>query len=355
MIRNQSNGQRILVVDDLSSLRTMVCCKLTVEGYGCTAVADGSCALARLCEAQFDLVLLDIKIPGKSGMDVLIEITERYPDTPVIMLTTIADIVTAVELMKMGAYDYIIKPVNLDELIVKVDRALDRRRLLLENRNYQLHLEERVKEPTKKIRESLLNAITSLAFALEAKDEYTSGHSQRVAITAAAIARELGMTSSQVEKIRFAALVHDIGKIGIRESVLNKKDELTDEEYLHMETHSVIGQRILAPVIEDEEILEIVKHHHERYDGQGYPDKLSEQQIPQGARILAVADTYDAMTSDRPYRKRVSSQVALAELKKQTQFQFDPAVVGALFDVLIRSKLSNHKLVRAVFPCTKVP
>lgn len=266
-------------------------------------------------------------------MDVLSEVVSRYPDMSVIMVTSRDDAETVIETMKMGACDYIIKPVNLNELPIRVRKALDRRRLILENKEYRLHLEDKVKEQTEKIHNAFLNSITSLAFALEARDKYTSGHSQRVSKIALLICRRLGLAQDYVEKVTLAGLVHDIGKIGIKEAILMKTDRLTDEEYSHIMAHSVIGEHILRPAIDDEEILKIVRHHHERYNGSGYPDGLTRQQIPLGARILAVADIYDAMTSDRPYRKAMSPVAAIEELKKQTRHMFDPVVVDAFFQI----------------------
>ena len=362
-MRSNAEKARILVVDDEFSVRHFVSGKLIDEGHKCTVACDGASALRKLSAHQFDLALLDIRMPGKSGTDVLREIQVKYPDTAAIMVTAVADVETAIESMNMGAYDYIVKPVDLNMLVVSVDKALDKRRLILENRRYQLHLEEKVAAQTEKIRKSFLNSITSLAYALEAKDKYTSGHSQRVTETAVAIARELGMSEESIEKIRLAGLVHDVGKIGLRESVLNKPGRLTDEEYRHVMSHCEIGERILSPIVEDEEILRMVRHHHERYDGTGYPDGLSGEDIPegarilavadaytnisgnstkkqklsQGARILAVADAYDAMTSDRPYRQAMSPQSACAELERGKGKQFDPVVVDAFLTMMHRT------------------
>jgi len=269
------NKARILIADDEVSIRDILSQRLTEKGYKCTAASDGSSALRKLDAHEFDLVLLDIIMPGKSGTDVLREIQARYPDTAVIMITAITDMETAIKLMKMGAYDYIIKPIDLNMLTTSIDRVLDKRRLILENKSYQLHLEEKVKEQTQRIRESFLNSIKSLAYALEAKDKYTGGHSQKVAEVAVAIALELGMPEDKVEKIKLAGLVHDIGKIGVSESVLNKPGKLTDDEYRHIISHPEIGERILSPVVDDGEILDTVRHHHEHYDGTGYPDGLS--------------------------------------------------------------------------------
>jgi len=231
--------------------------------------------------------------------------------------------------VRQGAYDYVTKPFNLGEVTLSVERALEKRRLELEIRDYQLHLEQKVEEQAQKIRTAFLNAITSLAYALEAKDKYTSGHSQRVAGISVAIAAELGLSKTEIEKIRLAGLIHDIGKIGVREAVLNKPGKVSAKEYQHILSHSDIGEHILTPIVEDEAILKAVRHHHERYDGRGYPDGLSGEQIPLGARILAVADAYDAMKSERPYRGAMSVETACAEIERGKGTQFDPEVVDA--------------------------
>ena len=359
---NQNNKRKaqVLIADDELSVRDILSRKLIEEGYKCILASDGNSALRKLNTLQFDLALLDITMPGKSGIDILKEIKVKYPDTAVIMITAIAEAETAIKAMKMGAYDYIIKPVDLNALIVSIDRALDKRRLILENQTYHFRLEEKVEEQTRKIREAFLNSIKSLAYALEAKDKYTSGHSQRVTEIAVAIAQEMGMPQDKIERIRLAGLVHDIGKIGVRESILNKLAKLTDEEYQQVMAHSAIGERILSPIIEDKEVLKMVRHHHERYDGFGYPDGLSAEQIPQGARILAVADAYtnlsgdpsikeklsqgarilavadayDAMTSDRPYRTAMNMETACAELERCKGSQFDPVIVAAFLKVM---------------------
>ncbi len=209
---------------------------------------------------------------------------------------------------------------------MSIERALEKRRLELENREYQQHLEQQVEEQAKKIRASFLNAITALAYALEAKDKYTSGHSQRVAEISAAVAKELGLPQHNIEKIRLAGLIHDIGKIGVKESVLNKLGRLTDDEYQHILTHCEIGEHILTPIVEDEQILKTVRHHHEHYDGTGYPDGLSSGQISLGAKILAVADAYDALTSRHPYREAMSIRAACDEIERCKGTQFDPEV-----------------------------
>jgi putative nucleotidyltransferase with HDIG domain len=284
-------------------------------------------------EDSIELVILDIRMPGKSGVELLSEIKAKYPDTAVVMATAIDDASTAINCMKAGAYDYVTKPFNLDEVSFSVRRALEKRRLELENRDYQQHLEQKVEEQAQKIRASFFNAITALAYALEAKDVYTSGHSQRVTEISEAIAEHLGLPRETIEKIRLAGLVHDIGKIGVRESVLNKPGSLSDEEFKHVRLHSQTGERILKPIVDDKEILKAVRHHHERYDGAGYPDGLKGEQIPQLARIIAVADTFDAMTSERSYRKALTEEEACAEVERCRGTQFDPEAADAFLEV----------------------
>ena len=323
--------ERILIVDDEELIRRLLHQKLSSEGYRCQKASSAAQALDKLKSNPVELVILDIKMPGKSGMELLLELRARYPDTAVIMATAIADTTTAIQCMKEGAYDYITKPFNLDKVVLSVGRALEKRRLELENKDYQQHLEQKVEEQAGKIRTSFLNAVTALAYALEAKDIYTSGHSQRVTKISVTIARELGMPQDSIDKIRLAGLVHDIGKIGIRESVLNKPAPLTDDEFRHIKSHCQAGEHILTPIVEDKEILRAVRHHHERYDGMGYPDGLRGEQIPLGARILSVADAFDAMTSERPYRLAMSAQDACAEIERCKGTQFAPKVADAFF------------------------
>jgi len=323
----------ILVVDDEEAVRRLLHRKLTSRGYQCKEASTGDEALNKIISKPVALMILDIKMPGKSGIEILTEIKSEHPDIAVIMATSLAEIDTAIYCMKQGAYDYIIKPFNLDEVILSVERALEKRRLELENRDYKEHLEQKVEQQAKKIRESFLNALTALVYALEAKDKYTSGHSQRVAEISVAIAREMGLSRQDIAGIRLAGLIHGIGKIGVRASVLNKPGRLDDNEYQHIKTHPEIGAHILAPVVEDENILKTVRHHHERYDGTGYPDGLSGEQISLGAKILAVADAYDAITSERPYREAMSPQIAYRIIEHCKGSQFDPEVADTFLKI----------------------
>jgi len=330
----------ILVVDDEEVIRKLLHQKLSGAGYHCEEASSADQALDKLQNNSFALVILDIRMPGKSGVELLPEIKASYPDVAVIMATAITDTNIAIQCMKQGAYDYLTKPFSLDEVILSVARALEKKRLELENRDYQQHLEQRVEAQARRIRASFLSAVTALAYALEAKDEYTSGHSQRVAEISVAMGKELSMSRDGIEKIRLAGLIHDIGKIGVRESVLNKPSGLTEEEFQHVKYHPEIGEHILNPIVDDEEILMTVRHHHEHYDGTGYPDRLKGESIPLGARILAVADSYDAMTSERPYRKAMSAETACAEVERGKGTQFDPGAADAF--------LRTRKLTKSI-------
>jgi putative two-component system response regulator len=327
----------ILIVDDEISIRLLVKQNLTSAGYTCLEAAGAAEASELFYQNRIALALLDINMPGKSGIELLDEIASGYPDTAVIMLTAITDNETCLDCMHRGASDYITKPFNPHELRVRVGQALEKRNLRLKNRNYQLHLEEMVEEQASRIRSSFFNAVTALAQALEAKDKYTAGHSQRVAEISTAIARQLGMNETRLGKIRTAALVHDIGKIGIVESVLNKASRLTEEELAMVRLHPETGERILQPITRDNEILAMVRHHHERYDGKGYPDGVKGDAsktdgIAFDWSIIGLADAFDAMNSDRPYRKALALEQSLQELNKGAGSQFDPAVVKAFMD-----------------------
>jgi response regulator RpfG family c-di-GMP phosphodiesterase len=365
MVLNNNSTVRFLIVDDDTLVVELLKHKLTSIGYICSAAYNGKDALEFMNRNEFEIVLLDIRMPGESGLETLEKIKNHFPGTAVIMITAQRDIETAVMAMKLGAYDYLTKPIDLTFLELSIKRALERRGLVLENLKYHVELEDRVEKQTQQIRQSFLNSITSLAFALEARDNYTSGHSQRVTAIATAIATEMDLDKSSIEKIGLAGMVHDIGKIGIKESILNKPGALTNEEYENIKKHCELGERILRPVIGDTEILKIVRHHHERYDGKGYPDGLSGKDIPGGARILqvadsldsivddlqkaeplsqgasivAVADAFDAITTNRPYRKASSTEEAISEMIKHKGKQFDPDVIDALLNIFNKNKL----------------
>jgi len=234
--------------------------------------------------------------------------------------------------------NYIAKLINLDEITLSVSRALEKRKLELEGKDHQHQFGNKAFEQAEGIRLLFLNAITALASALEAKDKYTAGHSRRVAKISATIANAMGLLQETNEKVKLAGMVHDVGKIGISESILNKPGPLTNEEFHHIQKHPEVGQHILTPIAgDDEEIIRMVRSHHERYDGSGYPDGLRQDEIPLGSRIIAVADAYEAMTSIRPYQKAISDEAALIEIQRgegtlgEHQFYYIHTILSMLF------------------------
>ncbi|MCK4511540.1 HD domain-containing protein, partial [bacterium] len=282
----------------------------------------------------------DIHMPGMSGVDLLRQIKLQNRDLAVILVTGAPDIDAALEAMRLGAYDHLSKPLNLAALEMTVDRALEKKRLIEENREYQHNLESMVKERTKQLsaanedlRRLFTGSIKALAQALEAKDEYTQGHSARVAEESVNIARYLSLSDAEVQRVWLAGYLHDIGKIGIRETVLNKPGKLDEEEWDLIQQHPVVAGKILGPIPELSDIIDIIVHHHERYDGSGYPDGLDGSSIPLGARILSVADAYDALTSRRPYREALASEEAYRILEAAAGTQFDPVIARAFLDL----------------------
>jgi putative nucleotidyltransferase with HDIG domain len=325
----------LLIVDDEPAIRALLRHKLSAEGYLCKEASGFDQALNIMATNPIALAILDIKMPGKSGIEVLSEIRSGYPDTVVIMATAIIDMSVAIQCLKQGADDYICKPFNLEEVSLAVQKALDRRRLRLELKEYQQFLEEKVEEQTEEIRKVFLGAIESLVSALEAKDKYTGGHSRRVAELAVALGNALGLSAKDMEDLRWASLLHDIGKIVIDQVVQNKPGRLTREEYEQIMIHAHVGAQIVKSVV-NVRIAEMIEHHHDHYDGSGFHQVVAGTGIPLGARIIAVADAFDAMTSDRPYRAAMSVEEAEHEIKRGAGTQFDPAIITAFFETLGR-------------------
>jgi putative two-component system response regulator len=330
-----------LVVDDEPRLRHVLVQLMRADGYYCREAADGLEALALLAERPVQLLLSDVRMPNMDGLDLLEQVRARWPDTAAVMVTAVADVEVGVGCLSRGAMDYLTKPFHLQEVRARVRQAMEKRRLLLENRSYQNDLEARVAAQSRRLEELFVAGIQALAEALEVKDSYTRGHSIRVSHYAEAIARTLDLDAEVVRQIRLGGHVHDIGKIGVRGEILNKPGNLTPDEYHHVMTHPVTGWRILAPLLGDTPIaLNVVRSHHERMDGTGVPDGLRGEQIPLEARIVAVADALDAMTSGRPYRDAgCSAQEALREIQRNVNTQFDPRVVAATVSAFERGEL----------------
>ena len=330
-----ADASRALVVDDDAQVRRTLCRVLKAIGISPTEAGNGREALGLLEETgEFPLVLSDIYMPEMDGLTLLKEIHRRFPDTAVVMLTGVAEVTKAVESLQLGAVDYLAKPVLIEEFRARVENALEKRRLVLENRylqqSYQERLEAQLRELDLRNREQFLGQIQMAVRMLEKKDVYTRGHSQRVSRYATKTAVMLGFTGHILDQIRLGGDLHDIGKIGTRDAVLNKPGPLTKEEFEEIKKHVTEGVEILDPLRKDNPVvLEIVRHHHERMDGSGFPDGLRGEAIPMVARLVSVVDAFDAMTTNRAYRPSRQPEEAMVELQRCAGLQFDPDVVAA--------------------------
>src|SRR6188472_370649 len=320
-----------LVVDDEPGVRRSLARMLQAQGFQCFEAGTGLEALDLLERiGETPLIVSDMRMPELDGIGFLEAVRRRYPDTSVIMLTGLSDTTTAVDCLHLGAADFLLKPISMNELQARVARALEKRALVLQNRYYQENLERRVHEQAQRIQELFLQGVQMLARALEAKDAYTRGHSIRVSRYAVATARRMGFQGVLLDGIRLGGELHDIGKIGTRESVLHKPGSLTADEFRQISEHPILGERMLSPLArESPDVLRIVRSHHERLDGRGFPDGLRGERIPVEARIVAVADAFDAMTTRRPYRDTRPPDQAMAELRRVAGTQLDPEAVEA--------------------------
>jgi len=341
-------NKAVFLIDDDPSIRKVIGLALEREKFNVIRAATGKQALDMLEDegCKPDCILLDIRMPQMSGIEVLSVLKKRYPLIPVIMLTALTDLETAVDTMKKGAFDYIVKPVRKLHLIETIKKALRYRNILLENDRlarenleYQKSLEKRVAERTeelmlayKKLKETNLETVKILAETIEAKDPYTRGHCNRVRMLASQIAHKIGMSPGEIESIEYGALLHDIGKIGISERLLHKDGSLTEEERKRFQLHTVIGENILKDVEFFRPCIKIIRNHHEWFNGNGYPDGLKGESIDISIRIVAIADSFDAMTSTRPYRKALSIDFALRELNMGKEEQFDPSLIDVFID-----------------------
>lgn len=343
---------RLLIVDDEDSIRAPLAKYLLARGYHVRTAASGAEALEALATESFEVVLCDVRMPGLSGLEVVPRALERDPDLAILMLTAVNDAPTATDALAHGAMDYLMKPIELVDLDRAVRRALRKRALMIDRRRTEMLVREEVKVRTMELeqrthelereRETLRNLTVRVAEtlinAMEAKDVYLRGHSQRVAALAASMADEMGLDPDSVEQIRLAGRLHDVGKIGIREEVLNKAGKLTDEEFSHIKEHVRIGVDILAPLDHLGDVLTFVHDHHERWDGTGYPRGRKAEEISLGGRILSAADAYDALTSRRAYRDALSQVETLGILEAQVLRHLDPEVFDGLKRVLDRRR-----------------
>jgi len=331
---------RILVVDDEAHVRSVVGASLERHGYDVQLASCGREALETLERNAFDLVLTDIVMQDGDGITLLDRIRVRQPNLPVVMMTANHDIAVAINSMRSGAYDYLLKPFEHDHLIGTVQRALSHRQALQENRTYQQNLEQLVLARTEMLRQAMEDlehsydiTLEALGDALDLKDSETEGHSKRVTAYTIALARAMGLSPAEIKVIARAAFLHDIGKMAIPDGILRKNGKLNPQEEEIMRDHCAIGFNILRKIPFLSEAAAIVLAHQEHYDGSGYPNAKRGSDIPIGSRIFAVADALDAITSDRPYGKARSFDVARDEILRCTGTQFDPDVVEVFLKI----------------------
>jgi len=333
---------RILIVDDQEMICSVLAQRLAKEGYSCATANNGEEALHYFCRDDFSLIISDINMPEMNGLELLKKVKTIRPGIMVVMITAYPEIGMVMEAMRLGAYDFILKPFDLDLVIFSVKKALEKKSLEEELEAYHRHLERMVEKKTAKLQQTNLtlkkahlDSVKILVEAIDAKDPYTRGHSDRVRKKSLKIAGKLGFSKKRLESLEFGTLLHDIGKIGIRDDVLQKQGSLSPKEYQYTQEHPLIGVKIAEGAIFFKDKIPIIRHHHERYDGQGYPDGLAGETIPLEARIIAVPDAFDAMTSLRPYRAAMPLKDVLEELERGKGKQFDPQIV----EIFISEKL----------------
>lgn len=325
----------ILVVDD-DKMNLMLTQKILGIRYDVSCVSSGKEAILYLQDNVPDMILLDLHMPEMSGLEVLDEIRnmDKVSDVPVIFLTADSERKTEIEIFKAGAMDYIQKPFIAEVVIRRISR-------ILELYHYQQSLQQEVDQKTTELRESnrkfnnlSMQVAMALASAIDAKDTYTNGHSVRVAEYSRELARRMGRSMQEINDIYYIGLLHDIGKIGIPDQIINKPERLTKEEYQIVKDHPKIGAEILGNISEIPSIAVGAHWHHERYDGQGYPDGLAGEEIPEVARIIGVADAYDTMTSKRSYRDILPQDVARNEIENGKGTQFDPIIADYMLEMI---------------------
>jgi response regulator RpfG family c-di-GMP phosphodiesterase len=331
---------RVLVVDDDPAISKLLTTKLNYWGFISQSCGSGEEALTLLSNESFAAIISDLNMPGISGLDLLAEARRLAPRTAFLMATGVTDVGVGVAAMKQGAADYILKPFQMDAVVASLRRALEMKRMEAELEEYRHHLEAMVEQRTKQLKAAMRRieltydeTLEALAGALDLRDNDTAGHSRRVTLYSLEMAKRLSFSSDQLKQLERGAYLHDIGKIGIPDSILLKPGKLTPEETAIMQTHVRIGYELMSRVAFLSIAAQIVLTHQEYYDGTGYPQGLAGEEIPLGARIFAIADTMDAMLSDRPYRRGRPYEVARAEIKRESGRQFDPLVVNVFLSI----------------------
>jgi putative nucleotidyltransferase with HDIG domain len=331
---------RILAVDDEPSACKLLSLILGPPAFRCTTACNGEEALITLQRERFDAVVSDLNMPGISGMELLSQVRRHYPHMAFLVTTGVDDVDVGVQAMLSGADDYLVKPLLENAVLASVDRALHKRQLEQEVENYRQHLEEMVAERTVQLQAALLqiersyeDTLQALGAAIDLRDHETAGHSQRVCRYSLKMARAMGWSDKQLDSLARGAYLHDIGKLAVRDGILLKPGPLTEEERKLMQRHVRAGFDLVKNIPFLADAAEIILSHHERYDGGGYPRGLKGEEILLSARIFAVADTLDAITSDRPYRRAASFEAATETIRHLSGSQFDPKVVSVFLDI----------------------
>ena len=331
--------RRLLIVDDETVVRSVLH-DLLSNSYECTEAASAEEALEYLQAGAFELVISDITMPGMSGLDMIPHVKAASPQTVIVMISGMQTIESAINALRLGAFDYLMKPFDLRQVEVAIARAYEHHQLIVGKQLYENHLEELVDLRTAELDKTLASlenayrsTLQALTAALETRDAETHGHSERVVTFSLRLGREYGLNAVQMKSLEFGSLLHDIGKIGVPDAILRKPAKLNDEEWVRMREHPLHGQQILRGIKFLEGAANVVAQHHEKWDGSGYPFGLKAEEIDICARIFSVADAFDAITSDRVYRKGRSYEIALQELDDWAGRQFDPRVVEAFHRV----------------------
>lgn len=335
--------EKILLVDDEKDIRGILTKGLSVRGYVCDEAEDGEQALDKLSANPSDLVIMDINMPGRLGSEILPEITGRFPETAVIMASGVSDNKVIAKCIQDGAQDYISKPFRFEQVLSSVNTALDKRRVALEIQRYFQDMGCQAASQKFAPRELFLGTIETLIKTLESCDSYTKDHSQAVAEIAIRLGKQMKLTQEELDDLHWAALLHDVGKIAVDPDILNKPSQLTSGEYRHIMTHAVVGPNLVKPFV-NERVVDIISHHHDHFDGGGLDQKIKGKEIPLGARIVALADAYQAMTSDRPYRKALSLLDAIEEIQWYSGTQFDPIVANVMINIIKQQQLQGLRM-----------
>lgn len=318
---SEDQVSRVLVVDDMEAIRLALVKCLHMSGYEVMAASSGGEALELLRTQRFDLLLTDQTMPGLSGLELTDAVSRMHPDMPIVVLTGNTDVELAKDSLQRGASDFVTKPVNIRELPILIERNLTRRRLEV----------ARLRERGAQV---LFEAIKALASAVDAKDPYTARHSRRVTRLSLFLADAIQLSSEERYLLELSAWMHDVGKIGVPDSILTKPAPLTQEEFAVMKEHSAKGGEIVGEIEELGRVADVIRHHHERVDGRGYPDGLRGAAIPLASRIILIADSFEAMVADRSYRRSLGREAAIRELQEHSGTQFDQSLAQAFIGAL---------------------